>query len=93
MTAQTNIVLPESMNITRVFEFHQKLSEEIDSGDTVVFDAAGVERADTAFLQMLTAFCIDAPSRNITVEWQQPSASLVESAEMLGLQEQLQLKQ
>jgi anti-anti-sigma regulatory factor len=48
-------------------------------------EAIGVERVDTAALQLLAAFHRDAQARGRTVAWAGASAPLRDAAERLGL--------
>lgn len=78
------------MDISGVAELSSML-QEIGNGFTVTFKAEGVERIDTSTLQLLTSFIRDASTRDISVEWKNPSAALINSARLLGLVEHLHL--
>ena len=54
-------------------------------------EASGVERVDTAALQLLVAFHRDAQARGRQVAWAGVSASLRDAAERLGLTKTLAL--
>jgi anti-anti-sigma regulatory factor len=54
-------------------------------------DAIGVERIDTAALQLLVAFHRDAQARGTKVAWSGVSAPLRDAAEKLGLTKTLAL--
>ena len=81
----------ESMDISVTAELHTQLLKALESKQTVVLDAAQVERADTAALQMLSAFIQDANAQQQTVQWKSPSEALSVSAELLGLSSLLKL--
>ena len=87
-----NLELPESSDISKVSEFLSTLREDVTQGDDVVFIASNVERADTAFIQLLAAFSADAPSQNISISWQMPSESFVNSVRQLGLENCLKIE-
>ena len=78
------------MDISGVAELSSIL-QEIDNGYTVTFEAEGVERIDTSTLQLLTSFIRDASTRDISIQWKDPSEVLVNSARLLGLVEHLHL--
>ena len=78
----------EVMDISAVAELSSTL-REIGDGYTVTFKAKSVERIDTSTLQLLTSFISDASTRDITIEWQDPSETLINSARLLGLVEHL----
>lgn len=82
----------EVMDITSVAEFRQQLLEALATRQTVELDASGVERADTAALQLLSAFMQDALSQQQTVHWKDPSPALCQSAALLGLTPFLRLE-
>ncbi|WP_455216754.1 STAS domain-containing protein [Kaarinaea lacus] len=91
MASPKTLKLPDSMDISAVSEFHTTLCNDIAEGDEVTFLATNVERADTAFIQLLAVFCSSAPSRNISIQWQAPSQVLLESVKQLGLASELKL--
>ena len=91
MGSLKTLELPESMDISKVSGFHSTLRDDISQGDEVMFVASDVERADTAFIQLLAAFCADAPSKNISIKWQAPSDALLTSVQQLGLENNLGL--
>lgn len=82
----------EVMDIASAAELKQSLVKALQSSQSIVLVAGQVERADTAALQLLSAFVHDATFRGVTVEWRDPSAALCQSAQLLGLLDELQLK-
>ena len=62
-----------------------------DVNESVVLDAGGVERIDTATVQLLCAFVRDRAGRNQSVAWQHASSALLEAARLLGVQSLLAL--
>jgi len=91
MTSPKVIALPDVLDISRVSEFHSTLVNDIKDGEAVSFDVKNVERVDAAFLQLLTAFCMNAESRNIVVEWLTPSEAFQSGVKILGLSEFLEI--
>ncbi len=57
----------------------------------VILDAAGVQRVDTAALQLLAAFVRDRRLAGRTVRWQTPSPALAAAVRLLGMSSMLQL--
>jgi len=51
----------------------------------IILEADAVERADTAGLQLLSAFVQDARAKEIDVIWDRPSEALCCSAKTIGL--------
>lgn len=82
----------ESMDISVVAEMQAQLAQALASGQTVTLDAHQVERADTAALQVLSAFFQDANSQAQKVEWKEPSDALCRSAALLDLSKVLNLE-
>ena len=58
---------------------------------TVTLDASGVERIDTAALQLLAAFVRDRRLAGHAVEWHAVSAAMASAARVLGMSSMLSL--
>lgn len=89
----TQIVCEAMLDISSASELHARLLDALAAGRPVSLDGADVERADTAALQVLTAFFQDARTKNIAVTWSSASDALARSAALLGLDEVLDLRQ
>ncbi len=83
--AQAPVVCADSLDISRVADLRQELLQALASDGPVVLDAAAVERADTAALQLLLAFFNEARGRGVVARWQAPSPALCRAAADLGL--------
>lgn len=81
----------EVLDISVTAELRTQLLTVLESKKSVMLDASQVERADTAALQVLSAFVQDANSQQQTVQWKKPSEALFRSAELLGLSGLLKL--
>ena len=57
----------------------------------MILDVAKVERIDTSSLQLLYAFIQEAKINNVEVAWRSPSEAMTNSANLLGMEEALQL--
>ncbi|MDP2560145.1 lipid asymmetry maintenance protein MlaB [Psychrobium sp. 1_MG-2023] len=95
MDANT-LSLPQSIDISYVTEFHPQLisflSEFTESkNDILVINASELERIDTAGIQLLIAFVIEATKMNVTIQWQSISTELENTANELGLAQALKL--
>ncbi len=84
-SAAQHIDCGEVMDIAAMAEFRLQLVESLASKQAVVLDASQVERADTAALQVLTAFIQDAHAQQQVVQWKAPSEAMCRSAALLGL--------
>ena len=82
----------ESMDISVVEAMQTQLIEALASGQNVVLDAHQVERADTAALQVLSAFFQDAKTQAQKIDWKEPSDALCRSATLLDLSKFLDLE-
>jgi phospholipid transport system transporter-binding protein len=82
----------EVVSIATMAEFHPLLMQALATKQTVVLNASHLERVDTAALQVLSAFVQDAKSQQQDVQWKEPSESLRQAAELLGLSVLLNLE-
>jgi len=73
------------LDISTMVEFRQQLVVALTSKQEVELDASQVERADTAALQVLSAFIQDAYAQQQVVVWKAPTEALRRSAALLGL--------
>jgi anti-anti-sigma regulatory factor len=78
----------EVLDIAAVSDLHTRLTQCSVNKQSIVFDAGEVERVDAAALQMLAALFRDAAS---PPEWENMSAALVRSAQLVGLLKHLHL--
>ena len=79
------VVLDEVLDIASASDLRTKLVQIIGLDQTVSLDASSVTRADTAALQILSAFIQDARLKQQEIHWKEPSRVLCQSAELLGL--------
>jgi anti-anti-sigma regulatory factor len=80
-----------STTIRTVTAFQAELAERLDESGNVQIDGGGVERIDTATLQLLAAFVRDLRAEARSVEWIECSAVLRRAAGSLGLESALNL--
>ncbi|MEW6354460.1 MAG: STAS domain-containing protein [Pseudomonadota bacterium] len=82
----TNVVCGAELDIANVGELYACLKAALAAARPVVIDAVKVERADTAALQVLSAFAATARERGIAFQWRKhPAPALCSAAEILGL--------
>ena len=95
MTTEANSDSPAlrlaSTTIRSVTALQADLAERLDESGTVQIDGGGVERIDTATLQLLAAFVRDLHADARSVEWIKCSAALRRAANSLGLESALSL--
>ena len=88
-TRQRVIVLDSKLCIKDIHQLKESLAAALESDEPVVIDGSAVESADTAALQLLTAFAIVAHGRPGTLTWKSASPALQELASMLDLHQHL----
>jgi len=90
-TNATVISCGESIDITTVMTWRDKLLEILSVAPDVVFEAESVEKIDTAGLQVLVAFMKDARVKGLSVTWSNPSDVLCRAAMLTGFADVLEL--
>lgn len=75
------IELPAELSIAHLEPLRAELALAAATAAPIVLSAAAVERVDTAALQLLCALVVAGHA----VQWQSPSARLVQAAELLGV--------
>lgn len=84
-----NIHLDANLNIQSVLKLHGIIKKILAEHSTIEVNAAEVTSIDTATLQLLVALKKDAARQHKEVLINSPSARFIESAELLGLAETL----
>jgi two-component system chemotaxis response regulator CheY len=74
-----------SLDIALVQTWHSRLQEVLALQQPVMLEAAQVERADTAALQLLCVFIQEATAQGVAVHWREPSPALRNAARLLDL--------
>lgn len=92
METGSTLYLPEEISIANVAEWKNKLIDFIREPAPLILDAENLSRVDTAALQLMTAFTHKAQAENKAVSWKNPTATLLKTAEQLGLEQALSLK-
>jgi len=77
--------LPSQCTIRDATQLLGQLTLHLDHAAPVYIDAAGVERIDTAALQLLVAFLSDRRARRRAVVWLECSEAMERAARALGL--------
>lgn len=89
MSNTVEIDLPENLTVANIHPIHEQLESMVDdqTHDRIVIHASGVNRADTAGVQLLYAFVVAAKDRQITLNWDKPSTKLMDAIKILGMTE------
>ena len=77
--------------VSEAAELKSRLGKLIRVRRPVGLDIGGVERIDTAAMQIIAAFVRDRATRGLAVEWHGSSAALSSAARLLGLAPLLKL--
>ena len=85
------ISLTGNVSISQAEHLYGQLQEALLQEGSIEVDASGVERIDTAILQMFLAFRNELLKRHADFRWLKPSDHLVSSANLFGISEQLNL--
>lgn len=84
------IALPADFRLASVAEVKAELIDAFDA-PSAQLDGAGVERVDTAALQLLVAFRREATARGQAPQWLGVSEVMRDAAGVLGLAQALEL--
>jgi anti-anti-sigma regulatory factor len=85
------INLDSTLTIQHVVNLHEKLKKSYSTNDTIEINASHVLSIDTSTLQLLVALKKDALKQQKRVVFSAPSRRFIESAELLGLLEILEV--
>ena len=91
LAGSVKLDLPENCTIAAAEGLHHEMEEMLAGGQDVVVNGSAVERVDTAGLQLLYSFQEALKGVEASISWSEPSASLLEASEKLGLKELLAL--
>lgn len=79
------MALGPSLTIQEVLGLKQQLGGILSVGGAVHLNGGGVSSTDTAGVQLLVAFSLEAKMRNLEITWQGTSDVLLRSAAILGV--------
>lgn len=83
---QTSVVdCGDSLDIRVVEEIKTGLIHALETGKAITLKSEAVERIDTAGLQLLCALVNDAKAKDLVVQWESPSQTIIEAAQLTGL--------
>lgn len=81
------IELPSRLTIAQSVELHRTLAKALGTGGPLCFDGSKVEEIDTAILQLLSSAWASASRCGVACKWQGTSATLRNSAMLIGVSE------
>lgn len=85
------IKCPDSLTIAAVADFQGELKTALETQNEIILSGSDVDVADTAGLQLLCAFFMDATAHDINIRWDNASQPLRDSAEQIGVCEIIHL--
>lgn len=88
---RTELILTGVLDVSCARDAYQTLNEALIRALPLEIDTGGLERLDTAALQLLVAFGRVARERGLQLHWSSVSQALRGSAELLGLAAALEL--
>ncbi|MDH5433574.1 MAG: STAS domain-containing protein [Gammaproteobacteria bacterium] len=91
MSKKTTVSLGNALDIASVSELKKRFENALTKDLPVTLSANKVEKADTAGLQLAYAFVKKVEANGHDINWQSPSDVLVQTSEILGMQEHLNL--
>ena len=83
--AAPTVALTSNCTVKDAAALKQSLSAFVDRDEPVTLDATGVERVDTAILQLLCAFVRARTASNRSIVWRGEGTVVADSARLLGL--------
>lgn len=87
----TTIECQAELDIAAASALHQQLLGALRAGEPLEIEAQAVRRIHAAVLQLFLGLINEAQSLALSVRWRDPSSALIESAQLLGLANQLGL--
>jgi len=85
------ITLEGVVNIAKADALHHEMEDVLTKKSPVVLDASGLQRIDTAVLQLLVSFIKSMSSAKLGVNWSGVTDELIAAAKLLGLDQELKL--
>lgn len=82
----TRLTLSGSMDISRAGDLKKELGKTLRRKPPLLIDCSGVERVDTAGVQVLLAFAGAAEEKGVELVWQSPSESVQNAFRIMGLE-------
>ncbi|MGZ8200532.1 MAG: STAS domain-containing protein [Methylosarcina sp.] len=89
--AESLIYLDATLAIQKVVNLHEKLKKSYSENDLIEINASQVASIDTATLQLLIALKKEAVKQQKQIVFSAPSHRFIESAELLGLLDILEI--
>ena len=81
----SDVLLGASCTIQETTALKAQLLERLARPGPIEIDGRGVQRVDTAGLQLLVAFALDCMERSIPFVWKGRSAELEQAVDLLGI--------
>lgn len=79
------------LDVAAAVALHQQLLDALKTQQPLEINAQAVRKVHAAVLQLFLSLITEAQARATPIHWRNPSPALLESAQLLGLAEQLGL--
>jgi anti-anti-sigma regulatory factor len=83
------VYLDSALDIQHIEKVAAGLRERLAGSVALTIDLSRVSNVDTAGVQLLLAFCNEAPGRGVSLEFRGQTAALTQALAVLGLQGQI----
>ncbi len=80
-----DIDLGDNLSIAQLADLYPRLLASIAEAQAVNLDLSGIERVDTAAIQMLYSFQRDAFAQGLVIIWSNPSKVFCDAVDILGI--------
>jgi len=91
-TPKKCLVLDQSIDISSITLFYDKLNSILKKSDSVIIDAKHLKQIDTCAIQLICTWYTAAVDRGIKVTWENAEGVFAMAAQLSGLKSHLGLK-
>ena len=85
MSSKTTFSCGNSLDITHVSALYHRLERSLQKSNVIELKAEGVEKVDTAGLQLMISVKNEVEASSGSIRWKKPSEKLINAAKSLGL--------
>lgn len=89
--ASSKIVLDDTLDISLIHDFYDRLKEAVRSSSVVEIDASNVSRIDTAAYQLLYSWYKSVGDKGVKIIWTNTEGNFYDNARLLGMHDMLDI--
>ena len=86
---KTSVVFGTVVDISQARALYESMNKLLSRNRPLLMDVSGIERIDTAAIQLLVVFHRSALDRGVEIQWKSPSEAVQLAVELLGMQSQM----